>query len=1117
MKSKRILSILMTLCMVLNVMSVMSLTVSAETLTSACGDSATYTLDTDTGVLTIGGTGDMYDYAKGYSSSSTGEKTPWYDSNSSITSVVVGSGITYIGNNAFAQTSATSITIPESVTKIGEGAFAYTPATSITLPESLETIGEGAFKESHINTINIPANVTSIGTTPFYASRYLTAITVDSGNTVYSADNGVLYQGTTLIAYPYSKKDVTEYKIKDGTTAIANYAIWCNSTLTNVEMPNSVTSIGSGVFSDCSNMASIEYDGTMTEWENISGNDNVSANIAIICTDGTIGGPTDSCGENATWKLENGILTISGTGAMTDYDSLSDVPWYNDRSKITEVVIESGITSIGKNAFYNCHYLTDVSVPETLTSIGTYAFGLCSKLASIDIPESVTTIKSSAFTGTDANIVVNYGGTKSAWESISANAQLSATATVNYGKFEVSFDANGGSGTMTDVTVTNGDDYTLPENGFTAPEGEQFAGWATTADGTVIDTSTITVTEDTTLYAIWEDYDNTINGDLDVADKPQKINQDSSKLDTVGVYWDSTNKVLHLKDITVNGNILLEDDCTIIVYGDVTVTGNIDYMYDYHEGNLTIVGNTGTSDKLTVECNINMYASSLTVKDVTTIANDFYNYSDDGILTFDGAIATANDGISWFPEDGVKLTDSTVTVNTAYGYSSLWAEQISMDKTSKLVLGTGVMIKNYGKVTGWLENLVRYIPEGYEYAYGVKENSDKINSIVKSADSTIATGITLQYQTKITFDPNGGTGTAVEKYYLPNEYIQELQMPDVLGIAAPEGKQFSAWSSDTDGISLYISYNVPDIDTTLYAIWMDIPVYTAIDKIDVTIAEPVAGKSAEFISSIPTDKGYLGADDTYTTYNPTVGESYGLWFESSTANVDTFDPTTYDAYYSFITPFEFEAGKYYTYETFLFANLTDNYYFDTTVTGTINGGADTAVVDIATEEIIYVYRTFYCEPPCTVSFDANGGTGTMNDVTVTNGDDYTLPENGFTAPSEKQFKGWATTVDGTVIDTSTITITADITLYAVWEDVSATVTPTPPTPTPSVKPSVKPIPNIPVFPEYITEDVSSEAGVYAETEEIEMTGRSVFPIAAAVIAIAAVFGGVILFRRKEDV
>lgn len=83
----------------------------------------------------------------------------------------------------------------------------------------------------------------------------------------------------------------------------------------------------------------------------------------------------------------------------------------------------------------------------------------------------------------------------------------------------------------------------------------------------------------------------------------------------------------------------------------------------------------------------------------------------------------------------------------------------------------------------------------------------------------------------------------------------------------------------------------------------------------------------------------------------------------------------------------------------------------------------------------------------TVSFNANGGTGEMADVTATGASAaYTLPACGFTAPQGTRFKGWATSANGAVLTGTTITVTGDITLYAIWEKTSVTpVTPTTPT------------------------------------------------------------------------
>ena len=106
-----------------------------------------------------------------------------------------------------------------------------------------------------------------------------------------------------------------------------------------------------------------------------------------------------TCGENLTWTLDgDGKLTISGTGAMTDY-YYSVAPWYSSRSSIKSVTIGNGVTSIGGRAFYGCSSLKSVTIPNSVTSIGDYAFSSCGSLTGITIPNSVTSIGNYAFVG----------------------------------------------------------------------------------------------------------------------------------------------------------------------------------------------------------------------------------------------------------------------------------------------------------------------------------------------------------------------------------------------------------------------------------------------------------------------------------------------------------------------------------------------------------------------------------------------------------------------------------------------------------------------------------------------------------------------------------------------
>ena len=97
------------------------------------------------------------------------------------------------------------------------------------------------------------------------------------------------------------------------------------------------------------------------------------------------------------WELENGVLTISGNGAMEDYSN----PWEN-KGTVEKVVIKNGVTSIGKCNFWESnkqHHLKSVEIGNTVTTIGERAFGDCTGLTSVTIPNSVTSIGESAFYG----------------------------------------------------------------------------------------------------------------------------------------------------------------------------------------------------------------------------------------------------------------------------------------------------------------------------------------------------------------------------------------------------------------------------------------------------------------------------------------------------------------------------------------------------------------------------------------------------------------------------------------------------------------------------------------------------------------------------------------------
>ena len=112
---------------------------------------------------------------------------------------------------------------------------------------------------------------------------------------------------------------------------------------------------------------------------------------------GTESGTQTWTEDNLTWTLTaDGTMTISGSGAMKDYD-IVDSPATQKKDNVKKVVIQEGITSIGNYAFSVCSNLASIEIPEGVTSIGNYAFYDCSSLTSIEIPSSVTSIGNVAF------------------------------------------------------------------------------------------------------------------------------------------------------------------------------------------------------------------------------------------------------------------------------------------------------------------------------------------------------------------------------------------------------------------------------------------------------------------------------------------------------------------------------------------------------------------------------------------------------------------------------------------------------------------------------------------------------------------------------------------------
>ena len=345
-----------------------------------------------------------------------------------IPNALGGYKVVAIGNGVFrGSTTLESVTFPDTLTTIGDNAFSECSSlTEITLSNALTSIGRSAFASSKLKSVVIPDSVTYIGAYAFDKCTGLRSVTLGSGITEWETDwsTNAAFRGCTLL---------TELTIPEGVTSIGPYAFQGCTLLMEAEIPSTVTEISEGAFADCELLDTISIYGSIgnSAFKNCTSLKDVTLDEVYTIGDEAFAGDTalkmielpemltsvgsrafEGCTklkeilipENVSFigayafrsctQLETAVLNSGITSWGTDW---SNNEAFSGCTKLTDLTIMDGCAYIPQNCFLNCTALETVEIPGSCESIDAGAFKNCTALEEVILNEGICYINAEAF------------------------------------------------------------------------------------------------------------------------------------------------------------------------------------------------------------------------------------------------------------------------------------------------------------------------------------------------------------------------------------------------------------------------------------------------------------------------------------------------------------------------------------------------------------------------------------------------------------------------------------------------------------------------------------------------------------------------------------------------